>query len=262
MQSVIPAQICDSMIAEFEKMAEEQISENTADPLKYSNNINTIAMGQHMVRNVMLRNPEMFMPTIDIAPVMAVLDAIIDDTVILEGSSANNAVAVDGNYSRLIHIDSNLAPADPTNTLDVVAFLCMSDFTATNGATRIWPKTHKSGIQIHRDPAYKDKVPPGHVELIAPKGSIAFVLGHTWHQMGENIDHTDRWVLLNHYKRWWIKPSTDYTKCGPQVFEQLTDAQKVLLGFNSIPPKDQVLRYKTLIKVDEIPGGYEEALSN
>ncbi|MHA1597575.1 MAG: hypothetical protein ACTSV1_02540, partial [Alphaproteobacteria bacterium] len=72
----------------------------------------------------------------------------------------------------------------------------------------------------------------------------------------------DRWVLLNHYKRWWIKPSTDFTRCGKEIFDKLNPDQKVLLGFSSIPPRDHVTRTKTLRKKEDIPEDYEDALSS
>ena len=46
----------------------------------------------------------------------------------------------------------------------------------------------------------------------AKKGSVGFILGQTWHQIGRNLSEDSRWCIIIHYKRWWIKPSTDFTK--------------------------------------------------
>ena len=54
---------------------------------------------------------------------------------------------------------------------------------------------------------------------VAPKGSLSNILGQLWHQIGKNFNNDRRWAILIHYKRWWIKPSTDFTKCGTKSLE-------------------------------------------
>ena len=99
----------------------------------------------------------------------------------------------------------------------------------------------------------------------APRGSVVFFLGQTWHQIGKNQDDANRWGILCHYKRWWIKPSTDFTKCGPKVFKMLNNKQKELFGFNSISPKfnfkKQIKQLKTLRKISNIGKDYLKTLS-
>jgi hypothetical protein len=70
--------------------------------------------------------------------------------------------------------------------------------------------------------------------------------------------------LLIHYKRWWIKPSLDYTKCGKKIFNSLNLNQKKLFGFTSISPKfDFKLKYRTDYKTKRdilnLPKNYEDA---
>ena len=98
----------------------------------------------------------------------------------------------------------------------------------------------------------------------APKGSLVIFLGQLWHQIGKNINNNRRWAILIHYKRWWIKPSTNFTKCGSKIFNQLNDKQKELFGFNSIIPKfnlrKQFRNGKTLRKISSIDKNYSQAL--
>ena len=72
-------------------------------------------------------------------------------------------------------------------------------------------------------------------------------------QIGENISGGRRWSILSHYKRWRIKPTTDYTKCGRKIFDTLTEKQKVLLGFSSRPPAYGSIRLKTKVIPSDVP---------
>jgi len=261
MQKVIPDAVCDALIENLVKMAERQSREHEDDPLKHNNSHNSLLSGQLIIRNVILYEPDVFMPFIDLAPVMDVLSLTFRQPAILDGCLASFATPPNKKYDRPIHIDSYIAPTDLRDTLDVVVFFCLNEMTSTNGATKIWPGSHKSGIQVQRDPGLSDGNVEGSVQLLAPKGSIAFILGQTWHQIGENVDSEDRWVLINHYKRWWLKPKTDFTRCGADIFDKLNDNQKELFGFNSIPPKDLVTRGAILTKKEDIPSNYDDARS-
>ena len=109
----------------------------------------------------------------------------------------------------------------------------------------------------------KPKKPP-FINMKAKKGSIGFILGQTWHQIGRNINNKSRWSIIIHYKRWWIKPSTDFTKCGKTIFNKLNSNQKKLFGFTSISPKFNLKNsrknYKTLRKIKNIPKDYKKSL--
>ena len=157
------------------------------------------------------------------------------------------------------HIDSHIASSVFKNTLDIVVFHCVDDFKHNNGATRVWPFSHTTGVICHKE--YGASTYVGETVAEAPKGSLIFLLGQTWHQIGANISGVRRWGILSHYKRWWIKPTTDYTKCGREVFNLLTEEQKVLLGFSSRPPTYDSVRLKTNVEPGDIPKDYDEALN-
>ena len=71
-----------------------------------------------------------------------------------------------------------------------------------------WKKSHLSGkkCQTHRVnyDLYKNTIK-------FKKGSLIIFLGQTWHQLGKNLTGEKRWGILYHLKRWWIKPSTNYS---------------------------------------------------
>ena len=140
----------------------------------------------------------------------------------------------------------------------------MDEFTKKNGATKIWPKSHLSGIRIQNDKDYKKRIKSNFKYMEASRGSIIIFLGQTWHKIGENINSKRRWSVLCHYKRWWIKPSTDWTKCGPKIFKLLNKRQKELFGFTSISPrfnfKKQSRSLKTLRKISSLSQNYYKTI--
>jgi len=262
MPKLIPDAVCDALIENLEKMAERQFREHEEDPLKHNNSNVSLLSGQLIIRNVILFEPDVFLPFINLAPVMDVLPLVFRQPAILDGCLASLAVPPKEKYERPIHIDSYIAPTNLSDTLDVVVYICLNEMTSTNGATKIWPGSHKSGIQVQRDPDLSDGNVEGSIQLLAPKGSIVFILGQTWHQIGENVDSEDRWILINNYKRWWLKPKTDFTRCGAEIFDKLNEDQKELFGFNSIPPKGLVTRSSILTKKEDIPSNYENVRSH
>ena len=221
--------------------------------------------GQVIIRDLVLRDPKSFLKLIDNKVIIKVLKKFFKDTFILDNCMASNSVALKkNNYKALIHIDSHLPTKDTENTSDIVVMFCFNDFTKDNGATKIWPTSHLSGERIQKNKNILKKRYNKFKYATAKKGSLIFFLGQTWHQIGKNINGKDRWGILCHYKRWWIKPSTDFTKCGPKIFKMLNNNQKQLFGFNSISPKfnfkKQIKKLKTLRKISILDAKYRKVL--
>ena len=193
--------------------------------------------GQLIIRDLPLRDPKNFLKLIDKELIIKVLNGIFKETFILDNCQVSSAMNVKKKYSGLVHIDSHLATPSIKDTTDVVACYCLNEFTKENGATKVWPKSHLSGIRIHKDKRYSKKIKTKFKYVEAKKGSLIIFLGQTWHQIGKNLNSKRRWGVLCHYKRWWIKPSTDWTKCGPKIYKLLNEKQKELFGFTSISPK-------------------------
>jgi ectoine hydroxylase-related dioxygenase (phytanoyl-CoA dioxygenase family) len=236
---------------------------------KIEKNINfkseKLNQGQEIIRDIVLRDPDIFLNIIDNALVIKVLHEIFKETFILDTCVASNSVNVKNNYSALVHIDSHLASNINNNTSDVVVLFCLDDFTKKNGATKIWPGSHLSGVRIQNSKNYKKLIKKKNVYVEGKKGSIFFFLGQTWHQIGKNVTNNSRWSILCHYKRWWIKPSTDYTKCGAKIYSKLNQNQKKLFGFNSISPKfnfkTQTRMLKTLRKSSVLNLSYKKVIN-
>ena len=220
--------------------------------------------GQEIIRDLVLRDPDVFLNLIDNILVIQVLNEIFKDKFILDNCMASNSVNVKNSYSGLVHIDSHLSCSINNNTSDVVVLFCLEDFTKDSGATKIWPGSHLSGVRIQNSKNYRQLIKKKHKYAEGKKGSIIFFLGQTWHQIGKNISKNSRWGILCHYKRWWIKPSTDYTKCGVGIYSKLNQVQKELFGFNSISPKfnfkKQIRELKTLRDSSKLSQKYKEVI--
>ncbi len=102
----------------------------------------------------------------------------------------------------------------------------LDDFTAANGATRIVPGTHKSGLAL----------PPEDMEIkyihqaIAPAGSVLIFNGQCWHGGGRNRSDHNRHALFAHYRKSMLLFQNDpHDGFPPEWLALLTPRQKELL---------------------------------
>ena len=244
-QNVIPTEECEKM----SKACDEIEAEKQVNGTLFSND------NQALLFNVHLEKPEIFLNKIDIPQVMDVVHKVLKEEFILSNFHATHPNTKGGNR---IHQDIHIPITDFAHTFSMAVLLCLDDFTLENGATQVWPFSHKSG----RDPRYyRDKTIEGGLQVCSPRGSAIYVLGQTWHDVGPNLDGSKRWGIVTYYQRWWIKPDFDFTQCGPAIYSQLTNRQKQLMGFTSRPPINGDKRNHTLISAESLPQQYDKALS-
>lgn len=242
-ENVIPVDECNKMSKVLDEIELEKRSAGTL--------LSTDS--QIVLLNVHLERPDIFLDKISIPKVMNTLSKVFNDEFILSNFNASKSGSKGGNR---IHIDSRVPIRDFSNTLQIAALLCIDDFTEKNGATIVWPYSHKSGIDPRN---FRNKSsPPGKIYACATKGSVIYTLGQTWHDVGPNIENSRRWGIIAYYSRWWIKPTFDFTKCGPEIYSKLSTKQKVLLGFTSIPPTNQQNRTYTMISEKDLPSNYDD----
>ncbi|MDC3104600.1 phytanoyl-CoA dioxygenase family protein [Candidatus Pelagibacter bacterium] len=231
---------------------------------------------QLTIKDLVFRDFKNFSKFLDIPIVLNVAKEVFKDEFILDNFIASKSVNNEGNkelkdYKKIkkkqniIHMDGHLPMKEFSNTTDLIIIICLNDFNKRNGSTRVWPKSHMSGKRINHLKTNK-KIEKNFKTINAKSGSIIFFLGQTWHQIGENLSGNERWGLIIHYKRWWIKPSLDYTKCGKKIYRLLNTNQKKLFGFNSISPKfDFKLNYRKNLKTKrdilKVPKNYNKALN-
>ena len=253
LENVFSLSQCDKFKNEIIKLKQK---------LKAIPELNDYKKGQFILRDLILRNPKVFLKAIDNKKILNILDQVYEDKYVLDNIMASNSEKVK-NFSRKIHIDQQLPTPGLKYTTDVVSLICLDDFELSNGATKIWPGSHNSGVRIHKSSKkFKKKYKPKN--LVMKKGSVAILLGQLWHQVGRNKSNHSRWSIFLHYKRWWMKTSTDFVKCGEIIFKILNNKQKELMGFTSIPPRFKINKgfseLYTLRKIKKLGKNYKYIL--
>ena len=117
----------------------------------------------------------------------------------------------------------------PINPPMAANAMCMiSDFTAANGATRLVPMSHLSGLQ-------PEACVPHKVPSIAAEGRAGDVViseGRTWHAAGENATNAARYGLVTHYAGPQVRTLQNFTLgTKAEVLANATPELRKLLGF-------------------------------
>jgi len=109
----------------------------------------------------------------------------------------------------------------------VLNFMWMiTDFTVTNGGTRVVPGSHLSGVQPTGEPRADEVQPEG------TAGSALVWEGRTWHGSGVNTSDGPRLGLTTFFCAPVVRALTNMTYATrPEVLEELDDEMKRLLGF-------------------------------
>lgn len=131
-----------------------------------------------------------------------------------------------------LHIDSR-TPAPGDRTWLVQAAFMLDDMNEENGCTVVVPGSHHSGTYTDRE--FKNVKP-----IVAKAGDLVFWDSRTWHGTLANTTKESRWAIIATMSSWWVKQSMDMTRSLPEeIYRQLTDEQKALLGFCSIPASSE-----------------------
>ena len=142
------------------------------------------------------------------------------------GRSSDEALAM--------HIDS-FVPYHSEYPFMIQAGITLEEQTEENGCFVVIPGSHLSGEYVEQD-AFKDAIP-----VLSQPGDLLLWDSRIWHGTRENKTDGTRWSLIAAFSRWWVKQMFDYPMGLPQeIYEKLTDNQKAMLGFCSIPyPNEQ-----------------------
>ncbi|PQA87579.1 phytanoyl-CoA dioxygenase family protein [Hyphococcus luteus] len=106
----------------------------------------------------------------------------------------------------------------------------LDDFTAENGATRLWPKSHL-GDQDAMLPE-EEAVP-----AVMPRGSACFFLGSTLHSGGANRSAAPRRGLIVSYCLGWLKPwENQWLAYPPPVAREFPPEIAALVGYRQHLP--------------------------
>jgi len=190
-----------------------------------------------------------------------ILNKIFTDGFTMQSMNASLARPVktkNFNLKNKIHIDSKLSSVSFRNTITLGLAIPIDDFSEKNGATKIWPFSHKSEM-TPKDFLKNPKINfPEPVNCCLKKGEALIFLPNLWHCNGPNLTKKNRWGIFIFFNQWWIKPTWDFTKCGKSFFNQLTNSQKQLLGFTYKEPSMFSDKNYTKINIKNLPKDYNK----
>lgn len=119
--------------------------------------------------------------------VLAGIEAVLGSDYKL--SSLNYRAAKPGKGQQKLHVDYKNAVAEEGFKVCNSIWL-LDDFTATNGATRIVPGTHRSKVLPEAAMSDCHDPHPDEILITAPAGSVVIFNSHVWH--GGTTNRTDR----------------------------------------------------------------------
>lgn len=137
-----------------------------------------------------------------------------------------------------LHIDCHLPfKGKKTNMMQFVILL--EDSNKQNGCTVVVPQSHKSGKFSNRKSKKK-------IALNGKAGDMLIWDSRLWHGTFENKFKISRWAIVATFGAWWIKPMMDIPRSLPNIiYKKCNNFQKQILGFCSIPPKNEFERINT-----------------
>jgi ectoine hydroxylase-related dioxygenase (phytanoyl-CoA dioxygenase family) len=145
-------------------------------------------------------------------------------------------IARSSNKKLPMHIDS-FVPYKGSHPFIMQGSIVLEEQNAENGCTVVVPGSHLSGEYTTQEAAL-DAVP-----LESKKGDVVIWDSRLWHGTTENASGGTRWAIIATFCRWWVKQHFNIPYTLPQeIYAQLTDSQKAVLGFCSIPPVDETER--------------------
>lgn len=106
----------------------------------------------------------------------------------------------------------------------------LTPFTAKNGATRVWPRTHGAAA-LETEPASEPQD-----AIMAPGDALVF-LGSTLHGAGANRSDVERRGLVIGYSLGWLKPyENPWLAYPPKVARSFDPALAALVGYQQHRP--------------------------
>lgn len=131
-----------------------------------------------------------------------------------------------GERQQVPHRDEEMWPCQKNGIEYLINVMwALSDFTAENGATLIWPRSHFQRLSRQLDPA---------AAVIAemPRGSALAYLGSVTHCAGANRSSHPRTGLIVSYSLGWLKQYENaFLSYPPDIAKRFPRAIRELLGY-------------------------------
>lgn len=144
-----------------------------------------------------------------------------------------------------LHIDSGI-PFTGETPLGIVVIASIERSTIENGATFAIKGTHQSG-------SFTDRSREDFEILNLDPGDVILMDSRVWHGAGKNHINKSRWTINSHFTQWFIKQDIDLPRTiNKELFEALSDQEKILLGFSSMPSPDPTVRVNIKTGLDHL----------
>lgn len=157
-----------------------------------------------------------------------------------------------GNKYLDLHTDMRAnSTYDSTLGLTVLAYL--TDTNKENGCTFLVPGSHNINLREAKNSYITDRDFKNILPIEVNAGDVIIFDQGLWHGAFANKTDEKPWRLMAGFHRWWIKQSFDITKSLPNdIYKKLSNKEKSILGFCSIPPKDEFERLSMSCKYDDL----------
>lgn len=170
-------------------------------------------------------------PLVEHPLVLALLDRLLLPNYLL--SQLQVIDVLPGEVRQPLHHDDGFYPlARPRKPVGAALIWALDDFTAENGATLVYPKSHRWGDVPSSDIDTSKLVP-----AVMTAGSAVFFVGTLWHCAGPN--HTDRARLAatTQYCEPWARQQENYSLAiSRERARMCSDRIQSLLGYSMLFP--------------------------
>jgi ectoine hydroxylase-related dioxygenase (phytanoyl-CoA dioxygenase family) len=144
-------------------------------------------------------------PLVEHPLVMALLDRLFQPNYLL--SQLQVIDVLPGEVMQPLHCDDGFYPiARPRPPFGAALIWALDDFTAENGATMVYPGSHKWG-DVHPGEIDTSKMVPA----VMPSGSAVFFVGTLWHCAGANNTDKSRLAATTQYCEPWARQQENYS---------------------------------------------------
>jgi hypothetical protein len=103
-----------------------------------------------------------------------------------------------GHGQQGLHVDWS-TPVKPGEHLLANCFFALDDMDASNGATRVVPRSHRTGKVPRGTAAQPHGHQPGEIHLQARAGDLLVFSSHLWHSGALNVSGARRRVVIGQY---------------------------------------------------------------
>ena len=166
---------------------------------------------------------------VDHPRVLALLDRLLMANYLLSALQAINIQP--GESAQLAHHDDGFYPIPrPRPPLAAATIWAIDDFTADNGATVLYPGSHRWG---KRRPGPEDRAVP----VVMPAGSCVFFVGTLWHGGGANTTAKERMAVTAQYCQPWLRPMEAFTlSVSRDTARTVSEDIRRMIGYSIHPP--------------------------